>query len=116
MIPRKKIAECVVLMIHLQNFIFITEQILHNISPPYISPLFCEKPLEQLQELLGLLRVDPVAGALDVLERRPGEGLADLVVVRHGDVVGLAAADEDRPPVERRAAHVGEVGCEERDQ
>ena len=72
---------------------------------------FFEKSLEHLQELLGLLRVHPVPGALDVLERRPGERLPDLVVVRHRDVVGIAAADEDRLALENGDSHVGKVGC-----
>ena len=53
----------------------------------------------------------PVAGALHVRKRRRGESLADLVVVSHGQVVGVAAADEDRLAAERGATHVGEFRC-----
>ena len=60
----------------------------------FINELF-EKVHHELHDLLGFLTVNPVSGPLHVAELRGWEGLLDLIVVRHGDVVTLSATNEE---------------------
>jgi len=60
------------------------------------------------EEFCRLLRVDPVPGPRHVFELRFGKRFSDLLMVRHGDVVGVGPAHEQTLPGELRQTIVGE--------